>query len=146
MSRVRPRQQTGTFNLLNTIIIITTIITTTTAFIPDMDMDPGMDMAPVSWSCRDTAVITTTIITIITTTASTAATIGEPAGRRSNRTFWVLFFCVPLKPDAFLQANRYPLRLKTLLLAGFLFGRAMKMPVGPVEHGVRRRGPLGPGR
>jgi hypothetical protein len=87
MNHGRTRQPATTFNLPNFIITITTTIIITT------DMAIGMDMGPVSWSCRDTGVITTTI-TIITTTASIPAIEVVSEGMTIKQDLRVLFFCV----------------------------------------------------
>ncbi len=94
-------------NSHNTTTIITIIITTII----------GAGMGPSSWYLDIVTTITT--ITTIIITAFIAATI-EPAlrmiGKQDPR---VLLFC-----GASLQA-------------GFLLRRAMKMPVGAVEHDLR---------
>jgi hypothetical protein len=110
---------------------------------------PGAGMGQ-WWSCALVVTI------IITTTITTITKIAFPRWENENRALWVLFFCTLAAQGLtrFLHANRrHPriksegmLRSKTLGLTGFLLGRAVKMPVGPVEHGVRRRGPLGPRR
>lgn len=96
MNHGRPPQPATTFSLPNFIIItITTIITITdmgTDMDPGMDTDPGMDMDRVSWSRRDTGVIT--IITIITT-ASIPAIEAVSHGMTIKQDLRVLFFVSP---------------------------------------------------
>src|SRR5487761_2177030 len=89
MNHGRPLQPATTFSLPNFIIItITTIITITDM---GMDMDPGMDMDRVSWSCRDTGVITIITTTI---TASIPAIEVVSYGMTIKQDLRVLFFYV----------------------------------------------------
>ena len=78
MNRGLSLQRTEMFSSPNFIITII-ITTTTTAFIRGTDMDPGMDMDPMSWSGRDTGVIATTIITTTTTTTASIPAAIEAA-------------------------------------------------------------------
>src|ERR1700730_15952329 len=81
-------------------------------------------VGPSSW-CLD-IVVTITITTIITPTI--AAAIESALRMIEKQDPRVLFFVC------------------YLLQARFLLRRTMKMPIGPVKHRVRRRGPFGPGR
>src|ERR1700737_1238502 len=155
MNPGRLRRRTKMSSLLSSTIITTTIIT---ASIADMAM---RGMAPASWWCPDIVVII--IITITLTPASPAATI-EVARRRmmKRQDLRVLFACAAKACSVWLNQNRTgfgslsdafssrePVSTSlenALVLAGFLLRRAMKMPIGAVEHGVGRRGPLGSGR